>query len=346
MVKKYIRRYANHWGIFNLTKKLKRGATVLFYHGVQEIIVNRLVQELFIPLDQFKKQIQYLRNNFEIVSLDYLYDCIVNNYRITPSQVLITFDDGYKNNINVAAPILKSYNVPFSVFISTNHIDRGHRFPTYYLRTGIFYTEHKHLYIPSINNYFDISTEGKRISTIKLISKILKSSPQDTVRLLVDDLIRLLPAEKWLELNNLFFSDEPMNWDEVIKLHDTGVIIGSHCHDHAVLHSNQNNSEIDFQLKTSKDMIEKHLGKCKYFSYPNGRMDNIAPYSLISAEKNNYLLGFSTVRGEIGRGINNHLILPRICAPFDMDSFNFVMSTSFLYNNRYNRWSQQLSGFL
>ena len=35
-------------------------------------------------------------------------------------QVLLTFDDGYKDNYDLAYPILKKYNIPFAVFLTTS----------------------------------------------------------------------------------------------------------------------------------------------------------------------------------------------------------------------------------
>ena len=141
LIKKCIFKCAQFPGIYAVAKKQRRGATALFYHGVEDKIVDPKIQaKMHIPLSQFEKQIKYVQKHFEIISLGFLYECLSNGYKIQPSQVLITFDDGYKNNLTVAAPFLKSHNVPFSVFISTKHIDEGIRFPTYYLRAGIFYT--------------------------------------------------------------------------------------------------------------------------------------------------------------------------------------------------------------
>lgn len=323
-------------------RRYKKGCTIFFYHGVENKLVDPLLQEVHLPFSQFEKQVKYLMKNYKIISLDYLYDCIINGYKIDPSHVLLTFDDGYKNNIDVVEPFLRSMNTPFSVFISTRHIDTGKRFPTYYLRAAILYTEKEYISVPSINKYLDISSQDKRWLAISNMAAVLKSVPQQTVDLMVSDLVKLLPDDRWVEMNNLFMSDEPMNWDDIKKLHKSGVIIGSHCHDHAILHDHQSGSEINYQLKTSKELIEKHLGECKYFAYPNGSMKKISLEAMLGVKENRYLLGFSIVPGEIETPVNTFL-LPRILAVTDFDEFKFHLSSCSFYNKKYIEWSYSFS---
>jgi len=329
-------------GINNIIKKLKVGATALIYHGVETKIIDARIQELHLPFKEFEKQINYLRKNFEIISLDYLYDCLSNGHKIDPFQVVITFDDGYKNIINIVEPYLRSLNIPFSVFICTNHIDKGSRFPTYYLRSAILYTDQRYINILSINKTFDISTPKKRIYAKNIIENYLKTCPQNVVNLIVKDLIELIPQNRWTEINDIFSSDEPMNWKDIEKLHYSGITIGSHCHDHCILHPNQKREEVDYQLKTSKDIIEEHLGECKYVAYPDGGRGNFSFDALKKVKKYKYYLGFTAVKGEICQS-SNPFILPRLGISFDFNHFKFNINSSFRYKKRYFNWSSKFN---
>lgn len=330
-------------GIYSLSKKQKKGATALFYHGAEKNIINPTIQELHVPFSILEKQVSYLKKNYEIISLDDLCSSIENGYKVSPSQVIITFDDGYKNNIDIIAPFLKAYDIPFSIFISTSHISSGTRFPTYYLRIAIHYAEQEYIDISSMKMKFDISIQEKRRSAMNLISKEMKRLPEKDKNVLVQDLISLLPNDRWLELNNIFRSEQPMDWDDVKKLNDWGVTIGSHCHDHAILHSKQSNEEIDYQLKTSKDLLEKHLGECKYFAYPNGGEGFIKSDSILSVKKCGYLLGFTVVPGEIMSDLNPY-ILPRMYVSYDMDGFKFQLNAGHRHNRGYSKWSHKIIG--
>lgn len=340
MLKTLLLKSADRLGALNHAKKLKRGASILFYHGVEDEIINPVVQETHISMHHFERQINYLKKNFEVISLDYLNECISNGHKIGSSQVLLTFDDGYTNNLHNVAPFLRSLNMPFTVFISTRYIDDNDdlRLPYYYVRTAIAYADNNYMDLPSINGKYDISNEQMRMSAINTVLEIIKIIPQDRVNELVQDLRQMLPNEKWIELNALFSSDEMMNWDDVKHLHADGATIGSHCHDHAILHSGQGNAEIDYQLETSKGLIEDHLGECRYFAFPNGRMVDISHNALMSIRKHKYHLGVTTVSGEIAAGRFDPHLLPRIYPRREIDSFKFALNTSFRHNQKYSKW--------
>lgn len=342
-IKKIVEKTAALQGVYSIAKKFKKGATLLFYHGAEYKISDPIVQETQTTMYELEQHIQYLKKHCEIISLDYLYECISNGHGISPSQVLLTFDDGYKNNLKIVAPYLKSLDIPFAVFVSTGLIDSNDdvRMPYYYAKAAMLYTDKSEIDVPSLKKKYDVSTRQKRISVLNEIIETLKTVPQKAVNHLVFDMIALLPDERWTELNALFSSEELMSWDEVRELHDSGVTIGSHCHDHAILHSKQSDSEIDRQLKTSKGLIEQYLGECKYFAYPNGRMVDISHYSLTSVKKNNYCLGLTTVPGEVKYGVNP-LVVPRLFPRKDIDSFKFVLNTSFRYNSDYYKWCSDI----
>ena len=341
----YIRKAAALSRAYTITRMFKKGAAILFYHGVENKIINPVVQETHLQMDLFEQQMLFLKKNHEVISIDYLNECINEGYKISPSQVLLTFDDGYKSNLYTVAPFLKALNMPFAVFISTRYIDCNEdlRLPYYYLQAAIYYTKQKIVDISSIKMKFDVMTEQMRLTVIRRLLHIIKTVPSKLVGEIVDDLIRLLPEDRWLELNALFSSDELMNWDEVKKLHDSGVVIGAHCHDHAILHSNQSDAEIEFQLQNSKYLIEKHLGTCKYFSYPNGKVNDISHSAFMGVKKNKYLLGFTTMPGEVITGKFDPFLLPRIFHQKELDSFKFALNASFFKNSDYYK---QYSGIL
>ena len=169
-------------------------------------------------------------------------------------------------------------NIPFTVFISTRHIDSGDRFPTYILRVGFFNNYNTILNIPCLNTKFDISNENLQNSGYNYVVSIIKSAQQERVNAIIKDVKNSMTNEKWLEINNRYSSDEPMNWRDVDELQSSGISIGSHCHDHFLLHINQSEKDVIKQLDISKSMIRKRYGSCSYFCYPNGSFQDISHY--------------------------------------------------------------------
>ena len=127
-----------------------------------------------MPLRLFEKQIKYLKKEFQIISLDYLYECLKNNYKLSPKDVVVTFDDGYKNNNNIVLPILSTMDIPFSVFVSTNHIGNDFIFPTTIIRMILYGTNLEQIDLPSQNKNIKLEIFMKKMFFIKSLLKSLK----------------------------------------------------------------------------------------------------------------------------------------------------------------------------
>ena len=84
---------------------------VLYYHSIAYEEGN----ELRIPKEKFRQQMQYLKDNgYTTLSLDEFYNFLTENTPIPNKSVIITFDDGYRNNYKNAFPILKELGFTFS----------------------------------------------------------------------------------------------------------------------------------------------------------------------------------------------------------------------------------------
>ena len=94
---------------------------ILLFHRVDN---NQLGMESGLRLDVslFECIIKNLVKKYNIISLEELVDCIKGNARLPRHSVVLTFDDGYKSVYTNAFPILKKYNVPATVFLTTSFI--------------------------------------------------------------------------------------------------------------------------------------------------------------------------------------------------------------------------------
>jgi peptidoglycan/xylan/chitin deacetylase (PgdA/CDA1 family) len=90
--------------------------TVLAYHGVEDYPLN---DDIFtVTTKQFEEQMRYLKEKYEVISIS---DAI--KMKIQPDDsidyVIITFDDGYRNNYHNAVPILQKYGLNACFFLTT-----------------------------------------------------------------------------------------------------------------------------------------------------------------------------------------------------------------------------------
>ena len=98
----------------------KRSLTVLMYHKVNDHAYN----PISVSVRSFENQICYLKDNFKILSPEEVLDCVQKN-QFPPNAVLITFDDGYQDNLTNAYPILKKHNLRALLFIPTDFPGSG-----------------------------------------------------------------------------------------------------------------------------------------------------------------------------------------------------------------------------
>lgn len=317
----------------SLFDAFRHGPIVLFFHGIEDAILDHEVQPHQISFPEFDQTITYLKSQMDFITLDDLYHEIASDRSLSHRHCLLTFDDGYKNNLEIVAPYLNSLSIPFTSFISTRHIDEALRHPTYLLRSSIFFTDLTELHLKYTDHTYDLSTKAKKRHAVRIIETLLKSVDLAAVGSILEDLGTLLTVDQAAEIDERFASDAPLTWDEVLKLRELGATIGSHGHDHAILHSKQSYEDITRQIVNSKQMLENKIGPCHYFAYPNGRLQDISTQAAYEVRNADYRLGFTTVPGEI-RFDFNRFLLPRISGAGGVERMKFVLNTVGLGDTR------------
>jgi peptidoglycan/xylan/chitin deacetylase (PgdA/CDA1 family) len=215
----------------------------------------------------FEKIISSLVKKFEVISLEeFLSGSVSSSFTRQPATIL--FDDGYKDNIEYAAPILSKYKCPASFYIVTDSVTRNIPTWTYLLdhvlqRTGVsalkldfpFFPQHMREVFPS---------DTKSISKIK---PLLKSFPN---------------AQRVASLNSIIAQcqdvelprNKMMTWDDIRQLKTEGFEIGSHTHTHPMLAALDDEKEIEEELVVSAKKIQEELGRFPLtISYPIGSVD-------------------------------------------------------------------------
>ena len=97
-----------------------RTLRVLMYHKVNDLPENPLT----MPVSVFDEQMDQVRElGYVVVDLDAVLDHYVRDTPLPPKAVLITFDDGYHDNLDNAATVLKKYGYPAVLFVPIGYLD-------------------------------------------------------------------------------------------------------------------------------------------------------------------------------------------------------------------------------
>jgi peptidoglycan/xylan/chitin deacetylase (PgdA/CDA1 family) len=113
-------------GVGVLDGEADRTLRVLMYHKVNDLWPN----PTSVPIAVFEQQMDLLgKLGYAPVSLDAVRDHYVHGTQLPPRAVLITFDDGYRDNLENALPVLLRHGYPAVVFIPIGFLDDGRPLP-------------------------------------------------------------------------------------------------------------------------------------------------------------------------------------------------------------------------
>lgn len=295
--------------------------SILCFHGVTQY--NRLSKTAnfegrHIHRDTFAENLEYILKYFNPISLDQLEGFYYRGDSLRKNSIFITFDDGFANNYHHAFPVLKRFNCPAVVFITTGYIDNKASLWVERLEYSIHNTKLKRLKISVLNNDVDLpmSTNEEKEIAYKTVLKYLKSGLSlSVIEEIVNYISRYLgfPDLKIIEGNEDY---RFLTWENVREMADSGISFGAHTVSHVNL-INEDIEKAEWEMKTSKAEIEKQLGKeCIAFCYPFGRSgynSKIEGLLKDAAFKFSFQLG-----GELNDRKTNPFLLSRI--PLGWDS--------------------------
>jgi peptidoglycan/xylan/chitin deacetylase (PgdA/CDA1 family) len=277
---------------------------VFCYHRIlpkESAQAEMVHRALYVTPQTFEKHILWMKKVGNIVSKDHIF---TRNQKPT---FIITFDDGWRDNLQYAFPILKKYNVPAIIFVSSNNINTNRVFWSEEIGLQIKRSSMNKEAIISIlkfeikqiinkkNNLIRIPYDENSSDILYLLDRMiecLKRLPFSQNKEILDVFYERLGVPLLVENHNIL-----LTWDELSFLSAQGVDIGSHTHTHALL-DRVDNDTIDYELLTSKNIIEEKINKeINMFSYPNGSFKN--SYIKISLKKHGYKYAFTLEREPI-----------------------------------------------
>jgi peptidoglycan/xylan/chitin deacetylase (PgdA/CDA1 family) len=224
---------------------------------------------MFVKPETFEMQMKTLLSETTVLPLNEVLNSVGRSAGKTSSKPLcaVTFDDGWKDFYDNAFPILKSMNVPATVYLPTNFIGTNQWFWTD--RLAYIWKQRTRLTFKGSNPILQELSRitGSFASQIEKALAVLKKQPLDTIELLLNELATACGVSSSMP-GRAF-----LNWHEVKEMHDSGLItFGSHTADHHIL-TTIDDHEIENQLLLSKQkLIAEHAAPAQSvsFCYPNG----------------------------------------------------------------------------
>jgi peptidoglycan/xylan/chitin deacetylase (PgdA/CDA1 family) len=233
---------------------------------------------------------------------------------LPPRAVSITFDDGYANNRELAAPILKSRGIPATIFVATGFIGRGRMWNDTVIEA--VRAAGPRLDLEQLGlGVFELPDAAARIRALGKILPALKY---------LDPAQRLERAEAIADAAGIPRDASPMMSEQQLReLEAFGIEIGAHTVTHPILRSVDADTARR-EIAASKEMLEsitrRNIG---LFAYPNGRPRHDYDASHVALVQScGFDAAVSTAWGACGRGVDTFQI-PRML-PWDSSPLKFA----------------------
>ena len=280
--------------LFLMRKVFSKSASlkILCYHRISDENFDPLFMNIKVMV--FEEMIRHLKKEYNIISFEKSVDLLKSKDDIPENTVVITFDDGYRDNYINAFPILKKYQVPATIFITAGVINSG-KMLWYDVIVDAFEKTNKtyvDLHYLNLGTYSLISKSDKLRATkeVAVSGKYLKRNEKEAF-------IKNILKELGVHPENNINSQSMLTWDDIKIMKDNGISFASHGMSHTIL-TTLSPEEAEFEITESKKMIEEKTGiAVHFFSYPNGGRKDFNEAIVQTLKKNNYTAACGLTRG-------------------------------------------------
>ncbi len=244
------------------------GVLVVNYHRIGEASESPFDRGVFsTTADQFDMQMDFLKRNFEVISP---HELPVARRMGKGRFVIVTFDDGYRDNYELAFPILRRHGLKATFFIPTAFIDKRELSWWDTIAWMIRHSDARE--IPGGKWFAEpLPLTGEdREHAIYLALQKYKSLPgRETAAFMAD----IASATGHASLPTNLGDDLWMTWNNIRELRLAGMTIGGHTVNHPLL-ARLTSSEQVQEIRGCHERLTEMTGiPPKAFSYPVGKRD-------------------------------------------------------------------------
>lgn len=249
----------------------------------------------------FEGHLRFLKNNFHVLEQAEYLGCLEKKTAFPSGSVLITFDDGWRDNYEIAYPALKKEGLPALVFPAVGFIGSS----------DLFWQDRLRRCLRELRNSGRGERQSERLARICASAEVRKvvAAGERGIATAVDSCVAAFKKKPFEEAERTIATLESftglgltrpagrnfLSWIELREMSDNGVDIGSHGLRHAILTNVGDRDRLAREIAGSREILEFGLRrKVRVFSYPNGDHNDA-----VSGEvrRSGYAAAFGTAPG-------------------------------------------------
>ena len=257
--------FPRNGGLPRLTRRVEGSARIFYYHRINadnDPFFPALAPELF------DVHMRYLSRNYRVLSLPDVKRHLESG---SPGLVVgVTFDDGYRDNYECAYPILRRYNLPATIFLTTGSVDSGESLWFNQLAEAVKKTEREFIDLEfDIPRRFWMRTLEERLDSHKQVLALLRALPDAGRRAWMLEILRQLAV-----MHNRH--NDMLTWNQVRLMNANRIDFGGHTVTHPFL-SKLTIQEAAWEIGECKRRIDEEVQQpTEFFAYPSGREEDFA----------------------------------------------------------------------
>lgn len=291
--KQTLRRWALDTGITSIASRRVKGVRMLMHHGIGEGYDAKALDE----------QVSWLKARHPILPFHEVADRLRQQKPLPDFAVVLTFDDGLRNNLTEASPVLLKHQVPATFFVCPGLIEGNQWVWTYEVREKLKSLSQEQL------RELGRRCSGTACDTIDAFVAWMKKQSNARRQ---EALEAVRAATSGFEVTAVHHREYDLaGWDELRGLDRRLITIGSHTMSHPIL-SSLTDIELENELKASKQaLLAQGLVEDKrtLLCYPDGNHDA----RVLACARQHYLAACSTRKGLI-TAASDPFAMPRIGA--------------------------------
>ena len=272
-----------------------------------------------------------LGKHYRFITLEDAVDILEGKKPPVDYGLVLTFDDGYRSNIEDGLPVCRRHGAPMTVFITVSNVE-----------------DRKPMWVDRIDYSLQFKAGEARVFNINGKVFDFQSSDRDELRCVyarfrqtikekltdekefvskIDEIAEHLERSSGKKLADIFEEDPwsaILRWDEIVKVQSKEVSFGSHTIDHFRV-ANLQRDMLEYQFKKSKAMIEEQTRSlCKYIAFPD---DSYSVAAAQIARECGYRAAVTTNEG-LNRIGSDVMLLKRFSLPVTSDPAKLLADIS------------------
>ncbi|PAF45196.1 polysaccharide deacetylase family protein [Helicobacter sp. 11S02596-1] len=283
----------NQLSQLKIIQKIFRGnASILMLHRIAPLENNRLSpnENMKVTPDFLEDFITTsLSEGYRFISLDTLYEGLIQG-NLEKKSLVITIDDGYKDNFIFGYPIFKKYQIPFCIYVCTSFPQRSHNMWWFALEDYLLESD----MVTIAGEKIDVkNVKDKEYAFLRLRDIIIaNSSSYEDANSIMNKLGIFYDPRHYDSLS--------MGWEEIKLLsQDPIATIGNHTHSHPIF-NNLSPDQITQDIQTANELFKSKINYTpKHFAYPFGSRIEVSSRHFELIKNLNFKTATTTRQGTI-----------------------------------------------